>query len=143
MTESWCDILNHVLRRNRLVSILIGKLVEDNNMIESAKKEDLRRDWDSRKSSLVNKILIFIWELLKRSYAWLNKIIVELPILLTQLYNWRLKGRMSEEKAIRVVSFDGKVDNWRMWKLKFMAKASQNGYKGAIDGTLVIPIIIL
>ena len=46
---------------------------------------------------------------------------------------------MSEEKAIRVISFDGKIENWRVWKLKFLAKATHGGYKGAIDGTFVIP----
>ena len=46
---------------------------------------------------------------------------------------------MSDEKAIRVIVFDGKIENWRVWKLKYMAKATQGGYKGAIDGTLTIP----
>lgn len=46
---------------------------------------------------------------------------------------------MSEEKSIRVISFDGKIENWRVWKLKFLAKSTHGGYKGAIDGTFVIP----
>lgn len=46
---------------------------------------------------------------------------------------------MSEEKAIRVISFDGKIENWRVWKLKFMAKSTQGGYKGVLDGTVSVP----
>jgi hypothetical protein len=46
---------------------------------------------------------------------------------------------MNEEKVIRVIPFDGKVENWRMWKVKFTAKATQGGYRGAIEGTIVVP----
>jgi gag-polypeptide of LTR copia-type len=46
---------------------------------------------------------------------------------------------MSDEKAIRVIVFDGKIENWRVWKLKFVAKSTQGGYKGALDGTMTVP----
>ena len=42
---------------------------------------------------------------------------------------------MSDEKSIRVISFDGKVADFRQWKVKFMAKASHGGYCGLMLGT--------
>ena len=46
---------------------------------------------------------------------------------------------MSDEKSIRVISFDGKIAEFRQWKVKFMAKASHGGYRGLFLGTEKAP----
>ena len=45
------------------------------------------------------------------------------------------KEDMSDEKSIRVLSFDGKIAKFRQWKVKFMAKASHGDYRGLWLGT--------
>ena len=44
-----------------------------------------------------------------------------------------------EEKAFRVVTFDGKAENWRTWKLKIMAKALIEGFRDVFEGKVVVP----
>ena len=51
----------------------------------------------------------------------------------------KLKRKMSEEKSIRVIVFDGKQENWRQFKLKGLAKANYLGYRCIFDGNEVIP----
>ena len=46
---------------------------------------------------------------------------------------------MAEEKTIRTLPFDGNVDNWREWKVKFLAKARHGGYKQILTGEDVVP----
>ena len=46
---------------------------------------------------------------------------------------------MSDEKAIRTIIFDGDESKWRMWKLKFLAKASAMEYSGVLEGVEEIP----
>lgn len=46
---------------------------------------------------------------------------------------------MSEEKAYRTISFDGKIENWRVWKLKFLAKGSDVGYEDVLEGIAAVP----
>ena len=46
---------------------------------------------------------------------------------------------MSEEKTIRVINFDGKVESWREYKLKFLARAKMLGYREALLGTIEVP----
>ena len=46
---------------------------------------------------------------------------------------------MSDEKSIRVISFNGKITEFRQWKVKFMAKASHGGYCGLLLGSEVAP----
>ena len=50
------------------------------------------------------------------------------------LISKRLRGKMSEEKAICTIIFDGLVANWRVWKPKFLAKANSQGYRKKLDG---------
>ena len=42
---------------------------------------------------------------------------------------------MSDEKAIRIIAFSGKKNDWRQWSRKFMAVANKRGYKEYFDGT--------
>lgn len=46
---------------------------------------------------------------------------------------------MSEEgeKAIRILQFSGKKDDWLMWADKFMAKATIRGYDDILNGKLL------
>ena len=46
---------------------------------------------------------------------------------------------MSDEKSIRIITFSGKETDWRMWKLRFLAKASHNGYRNLLLGTVEVP----
>ncbi len=39
------------------------------------------------------------------------------------------------EKAIRVLPFNGKKAEWRMWSRKFLAHAMKPGYLKVMDGT--------
>ena len=43
---------------------------------------------------------------------------------------------MSEEKAIRIISFSGKRADWRVWSRKFLAVAEKRGYKKILTGAL-------
>ena len=45
----------------------------------------------------------------------------------------------SEDKAIRVISFNGKSVDWTVWEAKFLAKANVKGYKKILLGTEVAP----
>ena len=45
---------------------------------------------------------------------------------------------MSEEKSIRIISFTGKRNDWRVWSRKFLAVAEKRGYKKVLTGTLTI-----
>ena len=55
------------------------------------------------------------------------------------LISERLRGKMSEEKAIHTIIFDGLVANWRVWKLKFLAKATSQGYRNLLEGLRTVP----
>ena len=46
---------------------------------------------------------------------------------------------MSSEKAIRILIFDGKKENWSMWSEKFVAKATLKGYEDILSGTVNVP----
>ena len=41
---------------------------------------------------------------------------------------------MSDEKAIRIIAFSGKKNDWRQWSRKFMAVANKRGYKEYVEG---------
>ena len=45
----------------------------------------------------------------------------------------------SNEKAIRILTFSGKKEDWMMWSDKFMAKAMMKGYDEILDGTVLVP----
>ena len=45
----------------------------------------------------------------------------------------------SIEKAIRVISFTGKLEDWRMWSRKFLARARVKKYKEVLMGTQKVP----
>ena len=40
----------------------------------------------------------------------------------------------NEEKAIRVITFTGKVKDWKMWSAQFLARASRKGFKDVLTG---------
>ena len=44
-----------------------------------------------------------------------------------------------EDKAIRVISFDGKHEDWPVWEEKFLAKAQRRGFKDVYLGRVTIP----
>ena len=48
---------------------------------------------------------------------------------------------MSEgnDKAIQVISFNGKLLDWAIWEEKFLARARKRGYKDIILGKTAIP----
>ena len=46
---------------------------------------------------------------------------------------------MAEEKSVRVISFTGLATDWRIWKFKFLAKATALGYRGMLLGTVAAP----
>ena len=41
---------------------------------------------------------------------------------------------MSDKKAIRIIAFSGKKNDWRQWSHKFMAVANRCGYKDYVEG---------
>ena len=43
--------------------------------------------------------------------------------------------KMSDKKAIRIIAFSGKKNDWRQWSQKFMAVANRRGYKDYVEGT--------
>jgi len=45
----------------------------------------------------------------------------------------------SNNKAIRVISFNGKQSDWAIWEEKFLARARRRGYKDLILGKTAIP----
>ena len=44
-----------------------------------------------------------------------------------------------DEKAIRVLNFSGKQDDWDMWSRKFLAMAYRKKYQGVLTGKTLIP----
>ena len=42
---------------------------------------------------------------------------------------------MSEEKAIRIITFSGKKSDWRQWSRKFLAVAHRRGFRGYLNGS--------
>ena len=46
----------------------------------------------------------------------------------------------SEDKAIRVIAFNGKQVDWIVWEEKFLAKANIKGYKKILLGKEIAPI---
>ena len=45
---------------------------------------------------------------------------------------------MSEENAIRIITFSGKKSDWRQWSQKFLAVVHRRGFRSYIDGTNTI-----
>jgi len=45
----------------------------------------------------------------------------------------------SDDKAIRVISFNGKQSEWAIWEEKFLARARRRGYKDIILGKTAVP----
>ena len=45
----------------------------------------------------------------------------------------------NNEKAIRILTFSGKKEDWVMWSDKFMAKSMMKGYNEVLDGTIIVP----
>ena len=45
----------------------------------------------------------------------------------------------SEDKAIRILTFSGKEEDWRMWSAKFMAKARLRGFDTILEGVVIAP----
>jgi len=43
------------------------------------------------------------------------------------------------DKAIRIIPFSGKQQDWRMWSKKFLARALMKGYKEVLLGTVQEP----
>jgi hypothetical protein len=43
------------------------------------------------------------------------------------------------DKAIRVLSFSGKQEDWRMWRAKYEARARFKGWLSALDGSANAP----
>ena len=41
------------------------------------------------------------------------------------------------EKAIRILQFNGKKEDWLMWADKFLAKATTRGYDEVLEGKLL------
>ena len=51
----------------------------------------------------------------------------------------RTMSHTGVDKAIRVIPFTGKKEDWRMWSRKFLARAKTRGYKTIINGTEISP----
>jgi len=45
----------------------------------------------------------------------------------------------TEDKAIRVITFDGKKTNWNVWEEKFLARARRKGFKSLLLGKEIPP----
>ena len=43
------------------------------------------------------------------------------------------------EKAIRIVQFSGKKEDWQMWHRQFLAMAGKKKYKDVLLGTVKVP----
>ena len=46
---------------------------------------------------------------------------------------------MMSSKEARLIKFSGKKEDWRQWKIHHLAVASTRGYRGILDGTMIIP----
>ena len=44
----------------------------------------------------------------------------------------------SKEESIRVITFNGKKQNWSSWKEKFLARAKKKGYKDVLLGKIEV-----
>ena len=44
-----------------------------------------------------------------------------------------------EIRAIRVIPFSGKTEDFNMWKMKFLSRAKNHGFKDVLTGTTTIP----
>ena len=51
------------------------------------------------------------------------------------------KYKMSKvtEKSLRIIEFSGKKDHWKVWSVKWLAKANLKGYRKLINGPVPIP----
>ena len=47
----------------------------------------------------------------------------------------------NEETATRVINFDGKACQFKIWKTVFLAKTHKKKYKGIIDCIVQIPML--
>ena len=45
----------------------------------------------------------------------------------------------NNKRAIRILTFSGKKEDWMMWSDKFMAKAMMKGSNEILDGTVLYP----
>src|SRR6056300_127745 len=45
----------------------------------------------------------------------------------------------AEDKAIRVITFSGKQEEWSVWEAKFLAKANRKGFKKVLLGSEKVP----
>ena len=41
--------------------------------------------------------------------------------------------------GLKLIPFDGKTENWRMWSAKFLARAGRKGTKDVLLGRVTIP----
>ena len=46
---------------------------------------------------------------------------------------------MSEEKAIRLLTFSGNTTKWKEWKVKFLAKAFNLDYADVLEDMEIVP----
>ena len=44
-----------------------------------------------------------------------------------------------KEKSLRVIEFSGKKDDWKVWSVKWLARANKKGYKKLVNGPVAIP----
>ena len=45
----------------------------------------------------------------------------------------------SDEKAIRILNFNGKPEEWAIWSGKFLARARRKGYRDVLLGKVTVP----
>ena len=44
-----------------------------------------------------------------------------------------------QEKSLRIIEFSGKKDDWKVWSVKWLARANRRGYKKLVNGPVPIP----
>ncbi len=44
-----------------------------------------------------------------------------------------------EEKSLKVIVFSGKQEDWKFWKVQFLARARGKGFREILLGTVQIP----
>ena len=48
-------------------------------------------------------------------------------------------GQNDNEKTIKIIEFNGKINEFRMWHKKFLARATLKGYKLTLLGKVAVP----
>ena len=43
------------------------------------------------------------------------------------------------ETSVKVIKFNGKRQDWITWMTQHLARATKKGYRGILDGTIVVP----